>query len=163
MDAQVQKVLFHARARKYGSALEYALDSNNVPTSVYTRLIEGVNRNLATFHRFLALRQRMLGVDRLHYYDLYAPLVASVDNSYTPEEAEQIIVEAMAPLGRDYQQTVSEAFNARWIDIYPTTGKRSGAYSQRLGLRRSPLHPDELQRPLQRHEHAHPRVGSHHA
>ena len=130
MDAQVQKVLFYARARKYGSALEYALDSNNVPTSVYSRLIDGVNRNIATFHRFLRLRQRMLGVDQLHYYDLYAPLVSSVDSDYTPEEAERIIVEAMAPLGREYQRTVTEAFNSRWIDMYPNEGKRSGAYSQ---------------------------------
>ena len=130
MDAQVQKVQFYSKARKYGSALDYALDSNNVPTSVYTRLIEGINRNLGSFHRFLALRKRMLGVDQLHYYDLYAPLVASVDVDYTPEEGERLIVLALAPLGRDYQATVSMAFNERWIDMYPNEGKRSGAYSQ---------------------------------
>jgi oligoendopeptidase F len=130
MDGQVQKVLFFSKARKYGSALEYALDTHNVPTSVYTRLIEGINRNIGSFHRFLALRQRMLGVDQLHYYDLYAPLVASVDTNYTPEEAERVIVEALAPLGTAYQQVVSQAFNQRWIDMYPNEGKRSGAYSQ---------------------------------
>jgi oligoendopeptidase F len=130
MDAQVQKVLFYSKARRYGSALEYALDSNNVPTSVYMRLIEGINRNIGSFHRFLSLRKRMLGVDELHYYDLYAPLVASVDASYTPEEAGRIIIEAMTPLGREYQSTVSQAFNERWIDMYPNEGKRSGAYSQ---------------------------------
>jgi oligoendopeptidase F len=130
MDGQVQKVQFYSKARKYGSALEYALDSNNVPTSVYIRLIEGINRHLAVFHRFLALRKRMLGVDELHYYDLYAPLVASVDTKYTPEEAQAVIVDALGPLGRDYQDVVARAFNERWIDMYPNEGKRSGAYSQ---------------------------------
>lgn len=130
MDAQVQKVLFYWRARKYGSALEYALDSNNVPTSVYMRLIEGIDRNIANFHRFLNIRKRMLGVSELHYYDMYAPLVSSVDLDYTPEQAAQIIVEAVAPLGRQYQDTVSRAFNERWIDMYPNEGKRGGAYSQ---------------------------------
>src|SRR5678815_4760914 len=117
-DGLVQKVLFYSKARKYGSALEYALDSHNVPVSVYHRLIEGINRNLALFHRFLSLRKRMVGVDQLHYFDLYAPLVASVDASYTPEEAEAIVVEALAPLGREYQGVVSQAFNQRWIDMY---------------------------------------------
>jgi oligoendopeptidase F len=117
MDASVQKVLFYAKARKYGSALEYALDANNVPTSVYMRLIEGVNRNIRNFHRFLTLRKRMLGVSELHYYDLYAPLVASFDMSYTPEEAERLIVEAVAPLGPAYQATIAQAFNERWIDM----------------------------------------------
>ncbi|HUR32732.1 MAG TPA: oligoendopeptidase F [Vicinamibacterales bacterium] len=130
MDGQVQKVQFYSKARKYGSALEYALDTHNVPTTVYTRLIEGVNRHLASFHRFLSLRKRMLGVDQLHYYDLYAPLVASVDADYTPEEGEQLIVAALAPLGPGYQTVVSQAFNERWIDMYPNEGKRSGAYSQ---------------------------------
>jgi len=130
MDGLVQKVLFYSKARKYGSALEYALDTHNVPVSVYHRLIEGIDRNLGLFHRFLSLRKRMLGVDQLHYFDLYAPLVESVDTAYTPEEAEAIVVDAMGPLGRQYQDVLSQAFNERWIDMYPTEGKRSGAYSQ---------------------------------
>jgi len=130
MDGLVQKVLFYSKARKYGSALEYALDTHNVPVSVYLRLIEGIDRNLGLFHRFLSLRKRMLGVDQLHYFDLYAPLVESVDTAYTPEEAEAIVVDAMGPLGRQYQDVLSQAFNERWIDMYPTEGKRSGAYSQ---------------------------------
>jgi oligoendopeptidase F len=130
IDGQVQKVLFYSKARRYTSALEYALDGNNVPTSVYTRLIEGIGRNLGNFHRFLALRKRMLGLDQLHYYDLYAPLVASVDTSYAPEEAEDVIVDAFSPLGPDYQAVVAQAFKERWIDMYPNEGKRSGAYSQ---------------------------------
>ena len=130
MDGLVQKVLFYSKARKYGSALEYALDTHNVPVSVYHRLIEGIDRNLGLFHRFLSLRKRMLGVDQLHYFDLYAPLVESVDTAYSPEEAEAIVVDAMGPLGRQYQDVLSQAFNERWIDMYPTEGKRSGAYSQ---------------------------------
>lgn len=130
MNGQVQKVKFYAKVRKYGSALEYALDGPNVPTSVYMRLIEGVNRNLPAFHRYLKLRERILGVEQLHYYDLYAPLVASVDTRYTPEEAEGLIVAALEPLGAEYQATVSRAFNERWIDMFPTDGKRSGAYSE---------------------------------
>jgi oligoendopeptidase F len=130
MDGHVQKVAFFAKARRYASALEYALDGPNVPTSVYMRLIEGVNRALPAFHRYLRLRARVLGVEQLHYYDLYAPLVASVDTRYTPEEASALIVTAVAPLGAEYQATVSRAFNERWIDMYPTDGKRSGAYSE---------------------------------
>ncbi len=129
MNGQAQKVLFLTKARKYDSALQFALDSPNVPTPVYMRLIEGINRNLSAFHRFLKLRATMLGVEQLHYYDLYAPLVASVDTRYTPEEAEQLIVAALAPLGAEYQATVSQAFRERWIDMYPSDGKRSGAYS----------------------------------
>jgi oligoendopeptidase F len=130
MDGLVQKVVFFSKARKYGSALEYALDANNVPTSVYTGLIAGVDRNLPVFHRFLDLRRRMLKVDKLHYYDLYAPLVPAVETAYSPEDAERVIVQALAPLGHDYQAVVARAFNERWIDMYPNEGKRSGAYSQ---------------------------------
>lgn len=130
MNGSVQKALFFSRARKYESALACALDGPNVPTSVYTRLIEGVNRYLPSFHRYLRLRARMLQVDQLHYFDLYAPLVPAVEARYTPEEAEALIVQAVAPLGADYQATIARAFRDRWIDMYPTEGKRSGAYSE---------------------------------
>jgi oligoendopeptidase F len=94
------------------------------------RLIEGVHRHLPTFHRYLRLRKRMLGVaDDLHYYDLYAPLVASVDLRYTPEEAQRHVIEAMRPLGPDYTSVLDRAFRERWLDWYPAEGKRSGAYS----------------------------------
>jgi len=129
MNGEVQTVLFNARARKYSNALESSLHGSNIPTSVYMRLIEGVNKHLATFHRYLKLRRQMMGVDELHYYDLYAPLVASVDLKYGPDEAEKHIVDAVAPLGADYQATIRRAFNNRWIDLYPSEGKRSGAYS----------------------------------
>jgi oligoendopeptidase F len=129
MNAQVQSDVFYAKARNYKSALESSLDGANIPTTVYTRLIDGVNRNLPTFHRYLALRKRMMGVPELHYYDLYAPLVSSVDLNYTAEEAEQHVMAALAPLGDEYETAAKRAFAGRWIDLYPTPGKRSGAYS----------------------------------
>jgi oligoendopeptidase F len=130
MNAEVQKVRFYAKARKYGSDLEMSLDGPNIPTTVYTRLIDGVNKNLPTFHRYLRLRKRMMGItDQLHYYDLYAPLVSEVNLKYTPEEAEKHVLDAIKPLGPDYAAVVQRAFNERWVDFYPTDGKQSGAYS----------------------------------
>ncbi len=130
MNSSVQKSLFYAKARKYPTTLEMALNGPNIPTSVYMRLIDGVNRSLPTFHRYLRLRKRMMGItDHLHYYDLYAPLVASVDLKYTPEEAKKHVLASMAPLGAQYVSVVQGAFNDRWLDWYPTEGKRSGAYS----------------------------------
>ena len=130
INGEVQKVWFRAKERKYQSSVEMSLDAANIPVSVYTRLIDGVNRNLSTFHRYLKLRKRMLGVSELHYYDLYAPLVGSVNLEYTPEEAEQRVLEAVAPLGDEYGSVVRRAFGERWIDLLPTEGKRSGAYSE---------------------------------
>jgi oligoendopeptidase F len=129
MNASVQKAMFYAKARNYPTTLEMSLDAANIPTSVYTRLVDGVNKNLPAFHRYLKLRKRMMGVDELHYYDLYAPLVASVDLTYTPEEAQKHVLASMAPLGPDYVSVVQRAFNERWIDLLPNEGKRSGAYS----------------------------------
>jgi oligoendopeptidase F len=129
MNGEVQKLLFVSRTRKYGSALEAALDGPNIPVSVYQRLVDGVNRNMASFHRYLRLRRQILGVDQLHYYDLYAPLVASVNLQYTPEEAEQLVLAAVAPLGAEYGSVIQRAFKERWIDLLPSDGKRSGAYS----------------------------------
>lgn len=128
-NGNVQKNLFETRSRGYASNLEKALDGPNIPVEVYTRLVDGINRHLPKFHRYLELRKRMLGVDELHYYDLYAPLVSSVNLRYTPEEAMELVVEAVAPLGPEYQSLVRRSFEERWIDWYPTPGKRSGAYS----------------------------------
>jgi oligoendopeptidase F len=130
MNGEVQKVMFVAKARNYPSDVAYALDAANIPTSVYTRLVDGVNKNLPVFHRYLQLRKKMLGVDQLHYYDLYAPLVGSVNLQYSAEEAEKLVLAAVKPLGPDYQAVVQRAFDSRWIDLYPTEGKRSGAYSE---------------------------------
>jgi oligoendopeptidase F len=129
LNAEAQKVLFYAKARKYATALESQLDIANIPVSVYSRLVDGVNRNLPSFHRYLSLRKRMMGLSELHYYDLYAPLVASVKLEYTPEEAQKIVLAAVAPLGHEYVSTIQKAFTDRWIDLLPNDGKRSGAYS----------------------------------
>jgi oligoendopeptidase F len=129
-NANIQQALLFSRARKYDNTLEASLDGPNIPVSVYTRLIDGVNKNLSTFHRYLRLRKRMMNVqDQLHYYDLYAPLVSSVDLKYTPEEAQKHVLASLAPLGSDYVAVVQRAFNDRWIDLLPNDGKRSGAYS----------------------------------
>jgi oligoendopeptidase F len=129
LSSQIQADIFVARARDYPSALEAALDGPNIPKSVYTRLVEGVNKHLPTFHRYLKLRRKMMGVSELHYYDLYAPLVASADLTYAPEEAQKHVLASLKPLGADYISVVTRAFNERWIDLLPNEGKRSGAYS----------------------------------
>jgi len=128
MDTSVQASIFYARARGYDTTLDAALDAANIPTSVYTKLLEGVNRNLSTFHRYLKLRKRMMDLPNLHYYDLYAPLVKSVDTEYSIEEAEKNILAALAPLGTEYAAGARHAFSDRWIDFYPTEGKASGGY-----------------------------------
>ena len=93
------------------------------------RLVDGVNKHLPTFHRYLSLRKKMMGVSELHYYDLYAPLVASVDLTYPIEQGQELVLTALKPLGADYLNVIKRSFNERWIDVYPTEGKRSGAYS----------------------------------
>lgn len=129
LSGNINAALFATKARNYNSTLERALDADNIPTGVYHNLVKNVNDNLATFHRYLNLRRRMLGVDTLHYYDLYAPLVEQVDLSYTVEEAIEHILKSLKPLGEDYIAIAKRAFNERWIDMYPNEGKRSGAYS----------------------------------
>jgi len=129
LNGQVQANEFVANARRYKSALESALDGANIPTPVYTSLVDGVNQGLTTFHRYLQLRKKMMNLPDLHYYDLYAPLVATADLTYTPEESEKNILAALAPLGPDYVAAIKKAFNERWIDLLPNDGKRSGAYS----------------------------------
>lgn len=127
--SEVKKDLFYKNVRKYNSCLEAALTPDNIPTSVYMNLIESVNDNLPTLHRYLELRKKLLGVKELHYYDMYAPLVPKVDMNYTVEEAEDLILKALKPLGDQYLSVLKTAFNNRWIDMMPNTGKRSGAYS----------------------------------
>jgi oligoendopeptidase F len=127
--SQVKKDIFYKNVRKYNSCLESALDANNIPTTVYTSLIDGVHKNLPTLHRYLSLRKRMLALDDLHYYDMYPSLIKKVDMRYTVDEAQELLKKALKPLGSDYIATLNEAFTNRWIDMMPNTGKRSGAYS----------------------------------
>jgi oligoendopeptidase F len=128
MHANIEQAIFLTKARQYGSSLERALDESDIPVAVYHELVAGVNRHLPSFHRYLQLRKRMLGLERLHYYDLYAPLVADVPLEYTVDQARRLIVDAVGVLGPDYVQALETAFTGRWIDFYPSTGKRSGAY-----------------------------------
>ncbi len=120
---------FNAKARNYGSSLEAALYPNNIPVEVYHALIDNVNKNLPAFHRYLAIKKRMMGVDTLRYLDLYAPVVKNVDLKYSYEEASKLILDALKPMGEDYVAIVKKAIDERWIDVYPTLGKQSGAYS----------------------------------
>jgi oligoendopeptidase F len=113
----------------FDSSLEAALFPGNIPTRVYTQLVADVRRSLPTFHRYLALRKRMLGVDKLRYQDVYAPLVGSVDLKFSPDDARGITLSAFAPLGKDYVSSLSKGYESRWTDYLPSTGKRPGAYS----------------------------------
>jgi oligoendopeptidase F len=125
----VKEHIFRAQSRKYGSAIEASLSPKDIPVAVYQSLVDNVNKNLPAFHRYLSIKKRMLGVDTLKYLDLYAPVVKNVDLKYSYDEARKIVLEALAPLGSEYVKTVNKAINERWIDVYPNTGKRSGAYS----------------------------------
>lgn len=127
--AEIRKNLFFSRARNYGSCLERALDAHHIPREVYTGLIDGVRAHLPTLHRYLKIRKALLGVDELHYYDLYAPLIKDVDLDYSFDDAARHVLAALQPLGRDYCEAAAAAFSGRWVDVYPNDGKRSGAYS----------------------------------
>ena len=117
--AEIKKDIFFAKARRYPTAVESALDPNAVPVEVYRALVENVDKSLPTFHRYLKLRKRMMGLSDLHYYDLYAPLVSSVKLQYTPEEAQKLVLGAVAPLGPEYAATIQRALSERWIDWMP--------------------------------------------
>ncbi len=129
LGAQAKQQWFFANARKYPSALAAALDSTEVPESVYYNLIEAVHQNFPAMYRYVRLRKRLMGVDELHFYDLYAPMVADVDFKVEFEEAKALARKALAPLGEDYLAILEEGFQNRWIDVYENAGKRSGAYS----------------------------------
>jgi oligoendopeptidase F len=127
--SHLQTHIFYARTRKYDSSLQRALDRNNIPPAVYSSLVGNVRANLDTFYRYLRLRRRMLGVDTLKYSDLYAPVVKDLDLKYTFEQAKKLYLDALGPLGPEYRAAAEKAFAQRWIDVAPTPGKRSGAYS----------------------------------
>ncbi len=120
---------FFAKTRKYESARQAALSSNNIPEKVYDNLVEAINEKLPLLHRYVELRKELLGIDEVHMYDLYAPLVQEVDMKVTYEEAKERVLESLMPLGEDYIQKLQEGFENRWIDVVENKGKRSGAYS----------------------------------
>ena len=121
--------MFQAKARNYPSTLEAAVDENNVPSSVYHNLVDTVNKNMDKMYRYVRLRKKCLGVDKLHMYDVYTPMIPDAAKKIPFEEAKEIVLKALAPLGEDYVAKVREGFNSRWIDVYENEGKRSGAYS----------------------------------
>ena len=129
LNAQNKQLKFFAEARKYNSAFEASLDRTNVPTSVYLNLIEAVHKNMDKMHRYVRLRKKLLGVDELHFYDVYTSLVDGLDKKIPFAEAKQTVYDALAPLGEDYRSILKEGFENRWIDVYQNVGKRSGAYS----------------------------------
>ena len=136
LSAQVKQLKFYADARKYDSTLQASLDGNYVPTEVYTNLISAVHENMAPMYRYVDLRRKLLGVDELHMYDLYTPIVSDVDVNIPYEEAKQTVYDALACMGDDYRAILKQGFDNRWIDVYENVGKCSGAYS--AGLRKHP-------------------------
>ena len=129
LNAQNKQLKFFAEARKYATAFEASLDETQVPTSVYLNLIEAVHRNLDKMHRYVRLRKKLLGVEELHFYDIYTPLLSEVDKKIPFDEAKQTVYDGLAPLGEEYRKILKEGFDNRWIDVYQNVGKRSGAYS----------------------------------
>lgn len=129
LDAEFKQRRFFADARKYPGTLTAALFDNEVPEQVYTSLIEAVHANLDKMHRYVSLRKRLLGVDELHMYDVYTPIVPDTTEKIPFEEAKATVLEALAVLGNDYVDLLKEGFKKRWIDVYENEGKRSGAYS----------------------------------
>lgn len=129
LGAQVKRNIFFARARRYDSSLHAALEPHNISVSVYENLITAVNNNLPVLHRYLTLRKKLLGLDDLHMYDLYVPMVPEVEYKVSYPEAQQHIIQALAPLGDEYVSLVRQGFASRWVDVYENEGKRSGAYS----------------------------------
>ena len=129
LDAEFKQRRFFAAARKYPDTLAAALFENEVPEQVYTSLIEAVHANMDKMYRYVALRKRLLGVEELHMYDVYTPIVPDVAEKIPFEEAKATVLEALSVLGEDYAALLKEGFESRWIDVYENEGKRSGAYS----------------------------------
>ena len=122
----VKAATAEARVRHYESSRAMSMAGENVPVEVYDNLVATVRKHMPAMHRYVRLRKKMLGVDELHFYDVYAPLVGDLKKSYTYETAQQMVLKAVAPLGEDYQKDVQKAYNEGWIDVYPNRG---GAYS----------------------------------
>ena len=129
LSANVNKNIFYARARKYPSALEMSLYGDNIPKEVYTNLIDTIHKHLPLMHRYMKLRKKLLKVDELHMYDLFAPLVDEFKMDIAYDEAKATVQDSLQPLGDDYLKVLKSGFEGGWIDVYENEGKRSGAYS----------------------------------
>lgn len=127
--ANVKKEVFYAKIRRYGSDLEAALDNSHIPVSVYDNLIDAVHEFLPLMHRYVALRKKLLGTEELHMYDLYVPMVPDAESRISFEEAKEMVLEGLKPMGEEYLNLLRKGFSERWIDVYENQGKRSGAYS----------------------------------
>lgn len=123
------KDMFYVKVRKYPSCLDMELSQGNIPREVYTRLIEAVHRKLPAMYDYVEMRKKLLGVDQIHMYDVYVPIVDKVEKEIPFEEAKEIVKEGLAILGEDYVELLEQGFSQRWIDIYENKGKRGGAYS----------------------------------
>lgn len=129
IDSEVKKNVFHGRAKKYSSARDAALFGNNIPTAVYDQLIEAVHEALPAFYKYMKLRKDLLEVDELHMYDVYPSIIKDVEMKIDYDKAKDLVLSSLTPLGKDYIETVENAYRDSWIDVYENDGKRSGAYS----------------------------------
>ncbi|TCS82548.1 oligoendopeptidase F [Tepidibacillus fermentans] len=129
LNANVKKNVFYAKVRKYPSALVASLDDDNVSQEVYDNLIATVHKNMDLMYRYVKLRKKLLGMDELHMYDLYTPIVKDVKIHVPYEKAQEIVIKGLEPLGKDYLTQLQKGFESRWIDVYENQGKTSGAYS----------------------------------
>lgn len=127
--SNLKQAKFYAQSRKYSSARAMYLADSNVPESVYDNLLSAVHEALPMMYRYVAVRKKVLGVDKLHMYDVYTPIVAAQNQTYEFEQAKQMVLEALKPMGEDYLSHAREGLENRWIDIYPNKGKKGGAYS----------------------------------
>lgn len=128
----MKRDVFYAQSRNYNSNMESTLDEHYIPVELYHNLIKTANKNLDTFHRYLTLRKRFMGLEELHYYDLYAPIVEGRDIEYSLNEAQELVFSSLEPLGKKYLSTLQKAFDEKWIDFHPSKGKKAGAYSSGL-------------------------------
>lgn len=129
LSGAVKRDMFYARARKYSSSLEAALDSDNIPTAVYDNVINTLNDNLTPMHKYISLRKRILGLDKVRPWDLYVPLLSEVEWKIPYDEAVKTIEKALEPLGSEYISVLKDGFSSGWIDVFENAGKRAGAYS----------------------------------
>lgn len=129
LSGNVKKNIFYSRLRNYNSALEASINENNIPTEVYHNLIKTVGDNLSSLHKYVGLRKKALGLDELHMYDLYTPIVKDVDMTIPYEEGKSIVLKGLDKLGDEYVSIVKDGLDSRWVDVYENRGKRSGAYS----------------------------------